>query len=405
MINKSTQKQLLAKILQSDEFSNSNTYSSYLTYLVESAEVGKCLKEVTIAIEFFGKDPNFNPAEDTTVRSHMYTLRKKLQNYYLKEGKDDNYRLKVPKGHYMAQFVEVSSDESTSGTFFHWILDHYYIFIILILIGVIFLLGIKNHDYKRAIGTYKIVEKDDPIWKDYIQSDLPVLISVGDHLFFTDQIEKYGSRVTVRHGKVNSPEDLEDLKKRLNDENIRQADEPYFPHHSIWSLPPILAMLYAYGQTPIMHKSSSIGPQLLGEDNILYLGSIKTLYVFRHVLNKSHFSYEILPHKVTYTPPDSEDVQVFQTSLHSNGPNEDLVLAVKLPGPANNSIFIIASYHSLGTPEVVNYLINGETRQFVEDKFTEKYGEVPQYFEILFKVTGIDKVAYETEMLVYNKIP
>jgi len=92
------------------------------------------------------------------------------------------------------------------------------------------------------------------------------------------------------------------------------------------------------------------------------------------------------------------------TSLHSAGLNEDLVLAVKLTDPAKNSIFIIASYHSLGAPEVVNYLTQSSTRQEVEQKFMEKYHKVPKYFEILFRVTGIDKTAYSTEMLIYNEI-
>jgi len=40
----------------------------------------------------------------------------------------------------------------------------------------------------------------------------------------------------------------------------------------------------------------------------------------------------------------------------------------------------------------------------VEQKFIEKYQKVPKYFEILSRVTGIDKTAYSTEMLIYNEI-
>lgn len=40
----------------------------------------------------------------------------------------------------------------------------------------------------------------------------------------------------------------------------------------------------------------------------------------------------------------------------------------------------------------------------LEKRFKEKYDEVPQYFEILFRVTGIDKTAYSTEVLIYNEI-
>ena len=78
MITPATQKKYLEKILNSKEFSGSKIYKSYLTYLIDAANEGKELKETTIAIEVFGKDAGFNPAEDTIVRSHTYNLRKKL---------------------------------------------------------------------------------------------------------------------------------------------------------------------------------------------------------------------------------------------------------------------------------------------------------------------------------------
>ena len=40
------------------------------------------------------------------------TLRKKLQNYYYNDGKDDKFRLRIPKGHYEAKFVPVSEEYS-----------------------------------------------------------------------------------------------------------------------------------------------------------------------------------------------------------------------------------------------------------------------------------------------------
>ena len=89
MFSDTTREKLLEKILNSNEFSNSSIYGNYLTYLVKAAIEGITLKETTIAIEFFGKDADFNPAEDTIVRSHTYTLRKKLERYYFTEGRKD----------------------------------------------------------------------------------------------------------------------------------------------------------------------------------------------------------------------------------------------------------------------------------------------------------------------------
>jgi hypothetical protein len=402
MLNEQARKKLLEKILSSKEFSGSKIYVSYLTYLVEAAESGKNLKEISIAIEFFGKGPDFNPTEDTIVRTHTYNLRKKLQNYYYDEGKDDKYRLRIPKGHYDVTFVPFTDNPYHPRKMLRFFVREYKLVIIIIL--SILLLGSLVYDFtlNRQLANRRIIEKNDPIWSDYLQSKQPVLIVVGDHFFFDDYSEKFQTNITIRSGKINSIDDFEAFKSHYPDINLKPSDEPYFPYHSIWSLPPILSILNSVQQNSILRKSSSITPQTLGEYNIIFLGSIKTLNILRHTLTQSHFSYEILPHKVIFK--DTDSTQVFKTNLHSAGLNEDLVLAVKLPGPVDNSIFIIASYHSLGAPEVVNHLTQAATRKAVEQQFIQKYGYVPQYFEILFRVTGIDKTAYSTEMLIFNEI-
>ena len=405
MINKSLQNKLLDQILQSKEFSTSKIYQSYLTYLVNAADEEKSLKEITIAIDVFGKDADFNPAEDTIVRSHTYTLRKKLESYYFQEGKDDPYQLKIPKGHYEVKFVHVDKDliKNKSGLYkaaiyIPWIL-------VIVLLAITGYVWEEKSAIESEFGDNHPLKSDDPIWKEYLNSELPIMIVPGDHFFFLDTIEKYGKEVTIRDVTINSMEDLD--KYRLQYPNYRllqAAPEPYFPYHSLWCLPPVLKMLYAANQDPILRRSSTISPQILDEYNFIFVGSIKTLYIFQHTLSTSHFKFEIAPHKVIYTPPDSGQVQEFTTNLHSTGPNEDLVLALKLPGPTNNTIFIIASYHSLGAPEVANLLIERSRRKEIASVFEEKYGRIPSHFEILFRVTGIDKTAYQTEVLVCNEI-
>lgn len=406
MNNLALQKECLERILNSQEFAGSTIYKAYVTYLVKAAEEGKELKEATIAVEFFGKDASFNPAEDTIVRSHTYQLRKKLEIYYLKEGREDKYRLRIPKGHYEVKFVPLSEDDLTSKNIFEYLVQNkIYLFIIALLGIAVIYLWIRNQSIEKNLEKYQIVNKADPIWKDYLQSNLPILIAVGDHFFFNEYTDSYENLLAIRDGKINSIEDLRDFNARHPERRIQPADEPYFPYHSIWSLPPVLSLLYSVNEKPILRKSSAISPQMLNEYNIIFVGSIKTLYALKHpILTNSHFRFEISPHKIDYIPSDTASTQSFKTSLHSPGPNDDLVLALKLPGPIGNSILIIASYHSLGAPEIANYLTNLETRKELEKKFQEKFNRTPQYFELLFRVTGIDKTAYNSEILIFNEL-
>ena len=394
----------LDKILNSQEFCNSKIYQQYLKYLVDASSQGEPPKETTIAIDMFGKDGSFNPAEDTTVRSHTYTLRKKLQSYYYSEGKKDKYRLRIPKGHYQVRFIPNLESRYTPKKFLSLLRTYFYIPLILLFCLVIGLLWNQNVHLRNEINAFHILPENDPVWGEYLSSEKSILVILGNHFFFDEYSEKYQEFIAMRHPKINEVEAFEAYQKRHPGITYRITNEPYFPYHSIWSLPPVLDLFYSFHKSPILRKSSEISPQILDEYHILFLGSIKTLYKLKHTLLKSNFDFQISPHKVFYTHPGTGEQQVFETSLHSPGPNEDLVLALKLPGPDNNSIFIIASYHSLGAPEIVKFMTNLSMRKPMDDLFVEKFGEVPKYFEALFRVTGIDKTAYNTEILILNRI-
>ncbi|MBN2424944.1 MAG: hypothetical protein JXR46_15060 [Calditrichaceae bacterium] len=404
MLSESALEKLLEKILASEEFCNSSIYGNYLRYLVKASSEGQSLKETTIAIDFFEKDADFNPAEDTIVRSHTYKLRKKLERYYFTEGRDDAYQIIIPKGHYQVSIVQATEKRYTPLFLLRWLIAHKAYLVASLFVITTLILFFYSLFLSKQLSKYHIVHVDDAIWSDYLQSELPILIIPGDHFMFYLPVEKFGRTFSVRDVTINSQSDLEAFKKMYNESELQATDEPYFPYHSIWSLQPVFSILFSANQSPIMRKSSAINPQMLNEYNIIFLGSIKTLYALKHTISKSHFDYEIAPHRIIYTPPDSGITREYTTALHSTGPNEDLVLVLKLPGPASNSIFIIASYHSLGAPEIANLLTDNKGRMDLINLFKQKYGEMPQYFEILFRVVGIDKTAYNREVLIYNEL-
>lgn len=401
-MNESLQHKLLEKIQQSQEFSSSSIYGNYLDYLVKSAIEGKILKETTIAIEFFSKDADFNPSEDTIVRSHTYKLRKKLERYYFTEGKEDIYRFNIPKGHYEIHFTKIDPPSALSPKIISNFQKNIFYLILLAFFLITIYLVFLNRQYANQLKSYKTVAADDFIWQEFISSNLPILVVPGDHFLFNMQSMDLNKEISVRDINVNSIADFKNLENSFPDKNFTVSPEPYFPYHSIWTLPPILSILYSYNKRLIMRKASVVSPQMLDEYNIIFLGSIKTLYSLTHIVSRTHFSFSIAPHQITYSNPDSNTINVYSTNTHSTGPNEDLVLVLKLPGPVNNSIIIIASYHSLGAPEIANLLTDPQQKVQLQNLILEYEDKLPQYFESLFRVTGIDKTAYKTELLEFR---
>ncbi|MCR4437472.1 MAG: helix-turn-helix domain-containing protein [bacterium] len=404
MIDESQQKRLLEKILASEEFASSKVHQQLLTYLVEATNAGTHLKETTIAIDVFGKDAHFNPAEDAIVRSHVYTLRKKLEKYYLTEGREEKVRLQIPKGSYEAHFVSEASEHPRPSPL-RRLTRAALALLGLVLLGLTIALWSDSRALRRELKAYRPISPDDPIWFEYAHSNLPVLVAVGDHFFYTEYRREYGRTIYVRDININSEEDLKALQARYPTLEVTDYREKYYPHHSIWSLPPVLNVLSSFRQRPLLKSSSDLKPANLEEYNIIFVGSIKTLGILRHtILTASHFDYVIMPHRIIHRSPGSDSMRVFESPLASEGPNEDLALILKLPGPKKNAILVVASFGSLGAPEAVKHLTEPSKLALLEEVLRKKCGKVPQYFELLLRVSGIDKVAFSAEVLVMGEL-
>jgi TolB-like protein len=104
------QKQLvegeLAKLLQSPLLVQSERLSRFLRFAVEATLSGNTdsVKEYTIGIEAYGRRPDFDPSQDSIVRTEARRLRTKLKKYYEEEGGNDPLLIEFRPGSYVPTF-------------------------------------------------------------------------------------------------------------------------------------------------------------------------------------------------------------------------------------------------------------------------------------------------------------
>lgn len=96
----------LARILADAAFSGSKRFQRFISFLVEEtlAGHGASLKAYTIAVEVFGRAPNFDPQRDPIVRVEAARLRQRLDSYYLANQHSSTVRIDLPKGGYRPVF-------------------------------------------------------------------------------------------------------------------------------------------------------------------------------------------------------------------------------------------------------------------------------------------------------------
>jgi len=93
----------LERVLRSAVFAQSTRLSNFLRYAVEQTLNGQSesIKEYTIGTNAYGRRADFDPSQDTIVRTEARRLRRKLEEFYKDEGERDEILIFFRSGSYV----------------------------------------------------------------------------------------------------------------------------------------------------------------------------------------------------------------------------------------------------------------------------------------------------------------
>jgi serine/threonine-protein kinase len=110
----------LGRVLSSSGFVRNERMSRFLRFLVERHLQGRDdeLKESVIAVEVFHRKPDYDPKQDSIVRTEAGRLRARLAEYYTGEGSADPVIIELPKGGYIPMFRRAQATREVRPTRF-----------------------------------------------------------------------------------------------------------------------------------------------------------------------------------------------------------------------------------------------------------------------------------------------
>jgi hypothetical protein len=96
----------LARLLESPFFSHSKRFPTFLRFVTEQTLAGKedDIKERTLGIEIFRRDPDYDTASDPIVRVTAAEIRKRVAQYYQDPAHVNELRIALPSGSYIPKF-------------------------------------------------------------------------------------------------------------------------------------------------------------------------------------------------------------------------------------------------------------------------------------------------------------
>ena len=409
------------KILNHRIFKTSATYQKLLTYLVDCTIKNKSINETNIAIDILGKDQNFNSAEDTLVRVHIYKLRHRLDEYYKNEGRHDKLRLLIPKGQYHVIFEHVSKIKKREKKQYTFIAKSLIIilFFLLLLINIYQWYG--NKILKEYVDPKILNDKTNFLWSNFISSNRPTAISFGFIFTFQEYLEHINSFRLVRDEEIGSIEELNFFLKRYS-LNSKDYSLPS------WDIVPKSSLLNLMGIQPIFTRNRKELTFITANEvewsdfntyNFIYIGHFHNLYIFKELLPSLYFTQISQIYKteniqksyvreIRFQKDDIDTVYTYIEPLkEQKNYVRDYIILSKVPGPNNTVILFIISFHQIGRMEIIKNIVDYSLLQQLEERIyaVYVYNIIPKYFEALLEVEGYEETALKTKLLHIYEIP
>jgi hypothetical protein len=103
----------LEEILGSTPFRGSRRYPAMLQYIVETtlSDQHQSLKERSIGMEVFGRDPSYDTNADPVVRFSAGEIRRRIAQFYQESGTSSPVMIELPTGTYVPRFYRILPDE------------------------------------------------------------------------------------------------------------------------------------------------------------------------------------------------------------------------------------------------------------------------------------------------------
>jgi hypothetical protein len=281
---------LAARIHAHEALGRSQLIQKLFDFLIECSATGRAPKEAEVAIEVFGKDMDFDVAQDAMVRVYVHKLRRKLEEYYSGPGRGEPNRLAIPKGAYRivindrdaagAEAVEAAKVVAPVAEMPRDVLEapppprssRRWLWPTLgasVLINLLFLGVLLWHSPHRPDPVLR-----NPLWTRMLNSDRPLLVVLGDYYIFAETDQNMEVQRLVREFSINSPGDLDQYLKLHPDLADRYQDMQlnYLPTSSAYALKDLMPLLAGAAARTRVVMASAVTPAMLKSSDVIYIG-------------------------------------------------------------------------------------------------------------------------------------
>jgi len=360
---------------------------------------GSTPKEIEIAVAVFNKKSDFDIGQDALVRVYVHKLRKRLEEYYLRN--PGARRMVIPKGEYRlvveavpGAVVEVVQErvglkpdlqpdnkrQSHAAVILAFVLG------VVLAVGAALVVNMQRAKPQAASAS--------PIWSSLLADDLPVTIVVGDYYLLGEVDQSGDVKRLVREFNINSEAEFIDYLELhpSSAQQYRNLRLTYLPTGTAVALADVSALLAGRKQVRIKLMSELDG-ETLRTSHVVYIGYLSGLgmlgdFVFGASRLRLQGTYDQL---VDSTTERSYTARMPQTPERSF---VDYGYFATMQGPAGNRIIVVAGTRDNGVMQSATAATDPKTLA----AWVAESGH-SQAFESLTEVQGVDRTNLSTSRI------
>ncbi|WP_282035759.1 hypothetical protein [Saccharicrinis aurantiacus] len=371
--------QALERICGSEFFEKSPQNIRIIKYLVEQALNNEYVKEYSLGMAIFGE--SYKPEESTSkVRVAMFKFRKKLEQYYTEEGKNDHLIFVVKKGQYNLEIKHKNKQKT------HQLKTKQYY----IPAAIIVLIGISSILFFAKQQTHSF-------WDYYFAPDSNNICFISDEFVISEKMAD-GKFQFITTTSVTDRDDFRAYQISNGKENIKPANFSYTSKMAPIVINELAPWFWENNSKMSVRLESEFKFNDISSHNLIFIGHFRNHKNAKELFLSNSEVFKTQKNGFIYN--NSKDSINYKNSLVDMTRVDYTMVSFMNLDNGKKALFI-ASNHDIGVIALSKKLSD-------KKQLKEFYSKIPNKetnFNALFKVSGMKRTDIGCELVQLELIP
>lgn len=416
------------RILHSEELRSSDTQRRLFKFLADKSFAGEAdaLNEYAVATDGLGKPPTYDPRHNSAVRIQVGRLRQSLAEYYRTEGVRDECIIDLPKGRFKLTCAQrptpveaplakpspvvIQPVVTKPPALPLWSRLVFAAAVLLIVALSAWVFVLQKRVQSAAASAVPGWSPDlQQLWGPFVDSKLPLILTIEDPLFAELRSQPgiyFRDRSLNQWSDVVSSPAVAALQHSIKTSSL-QPSRYYTAFGEVEVAYHLGTLLGSHQQSLSIIKTSQVSWSQLADNNVIFVG-VEDLF-FDSQLHNMPLELPFVPvlQGIRDVHPQPGEPALFADD-YSTAPSEEGVayaLVTHLPGPLrSHDIISFTSNRSAGYLGAIRWFTDPSSAKELVAKLKGANGDMPRFYQVLFKVRFKDDVPLETTYILSRKL-